>query len=441
MDKINTNKGLNEDMTIDGIVLDVNKIQERKRPRRSSGSGGSDVSGVSTKDDETAKMEKKEKIAPIIIFKLSEEMKDKAKIEEYLKDNIKDVIIEDYKLTANGNLLIYTKSNNDNEKILNNNKIFSGLNKLNLNVIDKKPYLVIKDMSIEYAEDKFDELNDKFGIIEIFEMKSKFTNKSHKMVKIELETDEIKRNLLAKRFIKMGIRKYYLEDFCKQPTQCRKCKGFGHVEIKCVSILKCGKCGQNHENEGCLKTKDELKCANCNGKHSTFYRGCPEYISAKNKISNDKGNVNTVIGSSEVLSNEYTRTYSNVTSNEELCNKFENMFQDMKKCINENTEKVIKQEMIPIQKSIDHIMVNMKMNNMKMCFFVIDVIKQLVPSVVVSDEKLKFIHDCYSFHELGKIEMNSLTAYYSKKNGPNGQNGNNGTNVVSKEHLYSPHPI
>ncbi len=112
-------------------------------------------------------------------------MKDKAKIEEYLKDNIKDVIIEDYKLTANGNLLIYTKSNSDNEKILNNNKIFSGLNKLNLNVIDKKPYLVVKDMSIEYAEDKLDELNDKFGIIEIFEMKSKFTNKSQKMVKIE----------------------------------------------------------------------------------------------------------------------------------------------------------------------------------------------------------------------------------------------------------------
>jgi hypothetical protein len=77
-------------------------------------------------------------------------------------------------------------------------------------------------------------------------MKSKITNKSHKMVKIEFETEEIKRNLLNKRFIKMGIRKYFLEDFCKQPTQCRKCKGFGHVEIKCVSTLKCGKCGQNY---------------------------------------------------------------------------------------------------------------------------------------------------------------------------------------------------
>ncbi len=64
MDKINTNKGLNEDMTIDGMVLDVNKIQERKRPRRSSGSGGNDVSGVSTKDDETAKMEKKREDSP-----------------------------------------------------------------------------------------------------------------------------------------------------------------------------------------------------------------------------------------------------------------------------------------------------------------------------------------------------------------------------------------
>ena len=122
-------------------------------------------------------------------------MKDEAKVEEYLKENIKDVIIEDYKITANGNLLIYTKSNNDNEKILNNNNLFNGLNKINLNVIDKRPYLVIKDMSVEFAEDKFDELNDKYGIIEIFEMKNKFTNKSYKMVKIELETEDIKRNL------------------------------------------------------------------------------------------------------------------------------------------------------------------------------------------------------------------------------------------------------
>jgi hypothetical protein len=71
-------------MAIDGIVQDVNKIQERKRTSR-----------------------KKEKMAPFIIFKLSKEMTDKAKMEEYLKDNIKDVTFEDYKLTAYGNLFIY----------------------------------------------------------------------------------------------------------------------------------------------------------------------------------------------------------------------------------------------------------------------------------------------------------------------------------------------
>ena len=75
-----------------------------------------------------------------------------------------------------------------------------------------------------------------------------------------------------------------------------------------------------------------------------------------------------MIDSTEISFNDYARTYSYITSNKELCNKFEGMFQDMKKCINENTEKVIKQEMVTMQKSIDHIMLNMKMNNMKMCF-------------------------------------------------------------------------
>jgi hypothetical protein len=72
----------------------------------------------------------KVKIQPVIFFKLGENL-DKLSIDRYLLEKVKDVLIEESKLTANNNLLLYTKSNEDNEKLTYNNdkytfQIFQG---------------------------------------------------------------------------------------------------------------------------------------------------------------------------------------------------------------------------------------------------------------------------------------------------------------------------
>jgi hypothetical protein len=138
-----------EFLTIDDIMLNENDMNERKRGRNgdSDGSDASEVEirvknlkfnennggklkNVSSKDtsgpsSQNASLESKmDKIAPVIIFKVEEDMKDRMKLENYLKSNVKDVNIEDVKLTANGNVLIYTNNKSENDKIMKNENLF-----------------------------------------------------------------------------------------------------------------------------------------------------------------------------------------------------------------------------------------------------------------------------------------------------------------------------
>jgi hypothetical protein len=140
----------------------------------------------------------------VIIFKVEEDMKDRMKLENYLKSNVKDVNIEDVKITANGNVLIYTNNKSENDKIMKNENLFKDKKKLDLSLVDKKPYLIIKNITFDYAEQNFDELNDNYGIVDIIEMKNKMSNKSFQFVKIEIENEVRKSKLLEQKFIKLG---------------------------------------------------------------------------------------------------------------------------------------------------------------------------------------------------------------------------------------------
>ena len=54
----------------------------------------------------------------------------------------------------------------------------------------------------------------------------------------------------------------YLEDFIRPPLQCRKCKGFSHIEKFCKQKYKCAKCGEDHSIESCKENVENQKCAN-----------------------------------------------------------------------------------------------------------------------------------------------------------------------------------
>jgi hypothetical protein len=277
-----------------------------------------------------------------------------------------------------------------------------------------------------------------FGINEIIEMKNKSTGIPFKFVKVLVESEDRKKQLLNERFIKIGLSKLYLEDFIKPPTQCRKCKSFGHNEKNCQSVQKCGKCTGNHVEDQCGVKKENYKCANCGRSHSSFYRGCHDFREAKNQLllKNDKistVNSNNNSGkSSNTLQNSTRispgRQYSSVlatNNNDELLKQFEIMLTNNKDQIIKQTTDVVKQESVAIQKRIDKIM---QQNNLKLCYFVVDTIKALVPAVRFTTSKMKIIQEAFISHQLGDIQIDNLKNYYCRNETGNSETGQSGEN-------------
>ncbi len=65
------------------------------------------------------------------------------------------------------------------------------------------------------------------------------------------------------------------------PTQCRRCQEYGHGSSNCFLPPACVKCAGQHETSACTHSKrgekvpeEQLKCANCQQKHSANFGGC-----------------------------------------------------------------------------------------------------------------------------------------------------------------------
>jgi hypothetical protein len=424
-----------EFMTIDDIILNENDTNERKRGRHgdSDGSDASEVEirvknlkfnennggklkNVSSKDtsgpsSQNASIESKmDKIAPVIIFKVEEDMKDRMKLENYLKSNVKDVNIEDVKITANGNVLIYTNNKSENDKIMKNENLFKDKKKLDLSLVDKKPYLIIKNITFDYAEQNFDELNDNYGIVDIIEMKNKMSNKSFQFVKIEIENEVRKSKLLEQKFIKLGYSRFYLEEFSRPPIQCRKCKGYNHIEKFCKNELKCSKCSGNHDVNVC--TSEKPKCANCEGDHSSFYRGCQEYLKEKNKKL-EKTNVATKTNPS---SSGFIRNYSSfVHPTESVDDKISSFGNKLVEDLNKSIKAELSKSMNNINETLKEMNKTIKVNNMKICYLMIETMKICFPNLKMTQDKMNDIKECFNFHQLGNLDINNLTNYFCKE--------------------------
>ena len=94
-----------------------------------------------------------------------------------------------------------------------------------------------------------------------------------------------KESFLIKKFIYVDKKRHCVEEFKpKKPKQCQTCKSLGHNhdQSKCSVGLRCARCGENHKEDQC--TAVTHKCINCGGKHSSFYKGCPEYQKELNRI-------------------------------------------------------------------------------------------------------------------------------------------------------------
>lgn len=66
----------------------------------------------------------------------------------------------------------------------------------------------------------------------------------------------------------------------REAVQCKRCQRYGHTKTYCTMTPVCVKCGGDHDNRECPKTREAAPtCGLCGGPHTANYRGCPEYKS------------------------------------------------------------------------------------------------------------------------------------------------------------------
>ena len=65
----------------------------------------------------------------------------------------------------------------------------------------------------------------------------------------------------------------------QDPTQCMKCRGWGHFARECTSkVNTCGTCSESHCTRSCTNV-DKTYCSSCKDhSHTSWDRGCPEAI-------------------------------------------------------------------------------------------------------------------------------------------------------------------
>ena len=79
--------------------------------------------------------------------------------------------------------------------------------------------------------------------------------------------------------LKVGFERCPVQLFVPSPLRCFKCQQFGHHQDNCKRTKVCGRCAQaDHQDSACT---NEIKCANCNAKHTAYSKDCPRWIKEK----------------------------------------------------------------------------------------------------------------------------------------------------------------
>jgi len=232
-------------------------------------------------------------------------------------------LIKFYNINRNKNLIIYPTSQEARTKIMECKKFFADFKKIDPSSIDNRPMVILKDLPFKLAQsDSHSQQLRKNGIIDIIEIKHRnMTENAVEIRKVKAVCDSIEaRDKILKNGLVLSCRLYYAELSFKQPPQCFNCFSLDHLVANCT--LKgplCGRCNMDKHEGAC---SSQPKCANCQGNHSSFYRGCAKYALAKS-LALQKATGKVPIQHNHTLKEGFTRNYSAALDSDK---KIESMF-------------------------------------------------------------------------------------------------------------------
>jgi hypothetical protein len=121
-------------------------------------------------------------------------------------------------------------------------------------------------------------------------------NKMHASIVIALDSEETAQKVIKNRLFIAGKSVRTAKFEFKTSEQCLKCQQFGHTTFSCKNLAVCQFCALNHPTrlhtckicnivgEICIHTN--IKCSNCNGKHTASSKECSIVIAAASKKLN-----------------------------------------------------------------------------------------------------------------------------------------------------------
>ena len=383
---------------------------------------------VSPTADKQKKSRKVDSVAPIIFFKVDRKfIKDRHILEkEILQQTKKDNInISEIKITANGNLLIFAATTSDKMKLKNNNDLLPHLKRLDLGTDEKKHFLIVKGATADRLKEFESDLTA-MGIKHVQEILNKDGNQI-KISKIELVSREAKETLSSIGFIQICLSRYRVENVVKPPIRCHKCKQFGHLMANCKNTETCAKCGNEHNTDTCPNT--QIKCLNCGEKHSCYYKGCRVFKDLyKQQIEHNKQSgtnhttaINISKSSNEIPNTQHKpsgtyRSYSEaISSNQPNISKLEEKLAQIENNLDSKLDKCfkdIKETLSNLADTVTNLSKSVKENNSKLCYFILDIIKLIVPKIPPPNETvMNIINQRMFFHNLGAIDSKTLLKY------------------------------
>ena len=108
----------------------------------------------------------------------------------------------------------------------------------------------------------------------------KFDKAQQEKIDTESIIIEYSQNIEFPLHMYFGYKRITVKQFIPHPVRCFKCQKYGHISKNCRGTTICPICSNNHTFDNC-DNKQNVKCCNCGLKHSAGYKGCEEFIKAK----------------------------------------------------------------------------------------------------------------------------------------------------------------